>query len=104
LLIFFRSSRALWAAVAALALLVAASGLVAVGLFATQRLASSIAADPTIQIWCALSVLRLLPAPLVFVALALATAIAPPSLARRTLVASLGVETLVVVAAATFWL
>ena len=104
LFILFRSSRALWAAVAALALIVAASGLAAVALFAAMRLRLPFAGDPTFATLAALSVLRLLPAPLIFLALALAAAIAPPSLARRALVASLGVEALVGAAAAAFWL
>jgi hypothetical protein len=104
LLTSFGSSRALWTAIAALALLVALSGLVAVGLFATLRFAPSFAANPTFELWAGLSVLRLLPAPLIFLALALAAAIAPPSPARRALVASLGVEAMVGAAAATFWL
>ena len=104
LLTSFRSSRVLWAAVAALALIVAASGLVAVALFAAMRLQLWFARDPTFEMLAALSVLRLLPAPLIFLALTLAAAIAPPSLARRALVASLGVEALVGVVAATFWL
>jgi len=104
LLTSFGSSRALWAAVAGLALIVAASGLVAVALFAAMRLRLPFASDPTFETLAALSVLRLLPAPLIFLALTLAAAIAPPSLARRALMASLGVETLVGAVAATFWL
>jgi len=104
LLILFRASRALWAAVAALALAVAATGLVAVAFYATLRLAPSMIAGSAFELWAGLSPLRLLPAPLIFIALALAAAIAPPSLARRALVVSLAAEAVVGATAATFWL
>ena len=102
-LYLFRSSPGLWRALAALALLVAASGLAAIALFAAQRWRPEILANSAMGLAADLSVLRLLPAPLIIFALAVAGLIAPPSPARRTIWICLGVEALVGVAAVAFW-
>lgn len=102
-LYLFRASAGLWRVLAALAALVALSGLVALALFAAERLRLLTLADPTLAFLADLSVLRLLPAPLIVLALAMAGLIAPPSPARRTIWACLGVEALVGVAAVGFW-
>jgi len=99
----FRDSPTLWRVLAALALLVAASGLAAIALIAAQRWRPEILAKPVTGLATDLSVLRLLPAPLIMFALAVAGIIAPPSPARRTIWLCLGVEALVGVAAVAFW-
>ena len=100
-LVFLRRYRLFWRSLAAVGGVVAATGAIALALFAIGRAATT-PSDPSI--WDLLAVLRIFPAPVFAAAFLIAGVIAPDRVSRWILFAASAVEIIVCAYAGYVWL
>jgi len=99
-LVWLRPYRPFWTVLSVAAIVVGATGVIAVALFASGR---SEPVSTTLGAWSGVAVLRILPAPLFAAAFLLAAVLCAYRTCRRILLATAGIEVLICLYAVVVW-